>query len=104
MPGSTPRHPTPLYEALLEGVVLFVLLYPAALCGRGLNMPGRTTGLFLCGYALFRIPIEAVRVDYDPLRSMGLPASLAQVLCVPMFLLGAALLARGARLPASHET
>lgn len=98
--GSAPRHPTALYEALLEGLVLFTLLYPAALWGRGLCVAGRTTGLFLCGYALFRIPIEALRTDYDPFRLIGLPVSLAQLLCIPMCVLGCALLLRVARQPA----
>jgi len=96
-PGAAPRHPTPLYEALLEGAVLFALLYPVALWGRGLCVPGRITGLFLFGYAILRIPMEQLRLDYDPLRSGGYPVSLAQLLCAAMLVVGLVLLSCGAR-------
>jgi phosphatidylglycerol:prolipoprotein diacylglycerol transferase len=97
IPGTEPRHPTPLYEAILEGAALFALLYPAALWGQRLRVPGRTTGLFLCGYAFFRVAMEELRLDYDPLRSAGYRISLAQLLCVPMLLGGVAMVASSAR-------
>ncbi|TIM05507.1 prolipoprotein diacylglyceryl transferase [Mesorhizobium sp.] len=86
------RHPTQLYEAGLEGVVLFVLLYPAACWGHTLAYPGRTVGLFMSLYALFRVAVEVLRVEYDPLRSAGYPLSISQLLCIPMLMIGIALI------------
>ncbi len=58
--GPQPRHPSQLYEAGLEGVVLFVILITVARHG-GLRRPGLTSGLFGLGYALARIVVELVR-------------------------------------------
>jgi len=58
--GPLPRHPSQLYEALLEGVTLFVVLVLVARHG-GLRRPGLTSGLFGLGYALARIGVEFVR-------------------------------------------
>lgn len=86
--GSLPRHPSQLYEALLEGAVLFTILY---LCARKENIrsrPGCLTGLFLCGYALMRSFCECFR---EPDNFIGyLPGGLTmgQLLCLPMFLAG----------------
>ena len=54
------RHPSQLYEAGLEGAVLFLLLALAIRAG-ALARPGRVFGLFLIGYALARIALEGFR-------------------------------------------
>ncbi|TPK87360.1 prolipoprotein diacylglyceryl transferase [Mesorhizobium sp. B2-4-17] len=90
--GVPARHPTQLYEALFEGALLFLLLYPAALWGGNLKFPGRTTGMFLCGYTVLRFLLETLRTDDDPLRSAGHLLSLSQLLCLPFMVLGIALL------------
>jgi phosphatidylglycerol:prolipoprotein diacylglycerol transferase len=56
LPG--PRHPTQLYEAFLEGVVLFLLLRYFTHRRGSLKQPGLTAGIFLCAYALARIAVE----------------------------------------------
>lgn len=55
----TPRHPSQLYEALLEGVVLFTILWFVRTRTRQPN--GVLAGLFLCIYALLRIVVETFR-------------------------------------------
>ena len=58
--GVMPRHPSQLYEALLEGVVLFCVLY--ILSRKQPPRPqGTFLGVFLVGYGLFRFLIEFVR-------------------------------------------
>ncbi|MER9924456.1 prolipoprotein diacylglyceryl transferase [Mesorhizobium sp. M0048] len=90
-PFGHPRHPTQLYEAGLEGVLLFALVYPAAFWGKALTFPGRTAGLFMSLYALFRIGAEFLRSEPDPFRSAGYAFSMSQLLCIPMLLLGISL-------------
>src|SRR5690606_18750506 len=53
--GPEPRHPSQLYEALLEGVVLFVILQLLARGARDPATTGRLGGVFLMGYGLARI-------------------------------------------------
>ncbi|MGZ5553245.1 MAG: prolipoprotein diacylglyceryl transferase family protein, partial [Chthoniobacterales bacterium] len=55
----TPRHPSQLYEAALEGVLLFLILWFVRTRMRTPN--GVITGLFLCFYAVFRIVVENFR-------------------------------------------
>jgi phosphatidylglycerol:prolipoprotein diacylglycerol transferase len=55
----TPRHPSQLYEAFFEGIVLFAILWFVRTCIRQPN--GVLTGLFFICYAIFRIAIENFR-------------------------------------------
>ncbi|MCG6936132.1 MAG: prolipoprotein diacylglyceryl transferase [Proteobacteria bacterium] len=57
--GPTPRHPTPLYEALLEGLVLFIILWAYTVKPRPTMA---VSGMFALFYALFRILVEFVRL------------------------------------------
>ena len=71
--GPLPRHPSQLYEAALEGVVLFCLLRWATHRRHWLNRRGVVMGLFLAGYGLIRISLENVRepdsyMPHFPLR------------------------------------
>jgi phosphatidylglycerol:prolipoprotein diacylglycerol transferase len=58
-PILTPRHPSQLYEALLEGVILFVILWLVRTRTRQPN--GVITGLFFVCYSIFRIAVENFR-------------------------------------------
>jgi phosphatidylglycerol:prolipoprotein diacylglycerol transferase len=84
--GEIPRHPSQLYEALLEGVVLFAILWPFSKRPRP---PGLVSGLFLIGYGLARFLVEFVRT---PDAHIGYLAfgwlTLGQVLTVPVVLAG----------------
>ncbi len=89
-PLGLPRHPSQLYEAALEGLLLFCLLFALALA-RGLYRPGLISGLFLAGYALSRMAVELVR---EPDAHLGLllgGATMGQLLSFPMAAGGAAL-------------
>jgi phosphatidylglycerol---prolipoprotein diacylglyceryl transferase len=59
--GDAPRHPSQLYEAALEGVVLFIILRIATHRYKALTRPGTVFGLFLVFYGLFRSMVELVR-------------------------------------------
>ena len=91
--GPVPRHPSQLYEAALEGVVLFIVL--ALLMRRGaLKRPGVVTGAFLVGYALARTTCEFFRepdVQLGFLWGSGW-LTMGMLLCVPLFLAGLAIL------------
>src|SRR5262249_19074319 len=56
--GDQPRHPSQLYEATLEGVVLFIILRIATHRYRALERPGTVFGLFLIFYGIFRSLVE----------------------------------------------
>jgi phosphatidylglycerol:prolipoprotein diacylglycerol transferase len=96
--ASFARHPSQLYQFLLEGLLLFVLLWWYARRPRGL---GQVSGLFLVGYGVLRFIAEFFR---EPDRFLGILAwgmSMGQWLCVPMVLAGAWLWLRGARAQAA---
>ncbi len=89
--GPLPRHPSQLYEALLEGLVLFLVLY--FLARRRPPYPqGFYTGLFLVLYGVFRILVEFVRVPDAQLGYLFGPITMGQVLSLPLILLGVGLL------------
>ena len=79
------RHPSQIYQFLLEGVLLFVLLW---LYARKERVQGRVGAMFLMGYGSLRFVAEFFREpdDYLGLLSMGM--SMGQWLCVPMVLAG----------------
>jgi phosphatidylglycerol:prolipoprotein diacylglycerol transferase len=88
--GPLPRHPSQLYEAGLEGIVLFVLLAAAIRLG-ALRRPGLIIGLFAMFYALMRSFCELFRepdVQIGFLWNTGLTMGI--VLSIPLFLAGAA--------------
>lgn len=91
--GMSPRHPSQLYEAGLEGLVLFLILRLATHRLGWLPRRGALTGLFLTGYGVFRIVLEHVR---EP--DVGMPAfpfglTMGMILSIPMVLAGLALIA-----------
>ncbi len=97
--GPLPRHPSQLYEAALEGVLLFCLLRWATHGKHWLNRRGVVMGLFLAGYGLIRISLENVRQpDYwMPHFPFGL--TMGMMLSTPMVLIGAWLVWRGLKEP-----
>jgi len=90
--GPLPRHPSMLYEALLEGLLLLALLWWVARKPRPL---GLLSGLFLIGYSLSRIIVEFVRVPDEHLNYLLFDwVTMGQVLSLPMLLLGLYLVRR----------
>lgn len=88
------RHPSQLYQFLLEGVLLFALMWAYARGRRGL---GQVSGVFLMGYGTLRFVAEYFREPDAFLGLLALNLSMGQWLCVPMVALGAVLWLRGAR-------
>jgi phosphatidylglycerol:prolipoprotein diacylglycerol transferase len=95
--GPEPRHPSQLYEAALEGLVLFAILVWATHLARLLPRKGAVAGLFLTGYGLFRVVLESVR---EP--DVGMPAfpfglTMGTMLSIPMLVVGVSLVAYAMR-------
>ncbi len=91
-----PRHPSQIYQFLLEGVLLFVVLWLYARKPRG---EGQVAGVFLIGYGLLRFVAEYFREPDDFLGLLSLGMSMGQWLCVPMVLFGIYLWSRGRTQP-----
>lgn len=108
--GPCARHPSQLYEAGLEGLLLGLILL-AAVRGGGLRRPGLAFGIFLAGYGLARMFVELFRVadaqfitPDNPLgHVLGGPViglTMGQLLSLPMVLIGLLLVWRARRRPA----
>ena len=91
------RHPSQLYEAGLEGIVLFAVLWFAFWRTKARYDPGKLVGLFLLGYGLCRYLVEFVREpdnQYAANAVLGTPGlHMGQLLCLPMVLGGVFLVA-----------
>jgi phosphatidylglycerol---prolipoprotein diacylglyceryl transferase len=88
------RHPSQLYQALLEGLLLFVALWLYARRPRAL---GQVSGAFLVGYGVLRFTAEFFREPDAFLGPLALGMTMGQWLCVPMVAAGLWLWLRGAR-------
>ncbi|MDK3017471.1 prolipoprotein diacylglyceryl transferase [Pseudodonghicola flavimaris] len=99
LPGLCARHPSQLYEAALEGLILGGLLLWLVYRRGALKRPGRVLGLFIAGYGLARFIVEFFRQPDAQFVSPGNPLGLAlhldgygltmgQCLSLPMILLG----------------
>ena len=97
--GPGARHPSQIYEALLEGLLLFVLLYGLGHWSAAHRHPGLLTGVFLAGYALARIAVEFVREPDAYLGFLLLGSTMGQLLSLPMLALGLYLIASAQRRP-----
>jgi phosphatidylglycerol:prolipoprotein diacylglycerol transferase len=86
--GDLPRHPSQIYQFLLEGLLLFVLLWWYA---RRPRARGQVAAAFLFGYGVFRFIAEFFREPDAHLGLLSLGMSMGQWLCVPMILGGVGL-------------
>ncbi len=94
--SNPPRHPSQIYQFLLEGVLLFVLLW---LYARQPRKTGQVSGAFLLGYGVFRFVAEYFRQPDAHLGLLALGMSMGQWLCLPMMAVGIALWAWASRRP-----
>ncbi|WP_068109677.1 prolipoprotein diacylglyceryl transferase [Tropicimonas marinistellae] len=102
------RHPSQLYEAALEGLVLGLVLVWLAIRGRALKRPGLITGVFFAGYGIARFIVEYFR-QADPqfitadnpigfvIGQGAVGVTMGQLLSLPMVVLGAVLIALALR-------
>jgi phosphatidylglycerol:prolipoprotein diacylglycerol transferase len=92
--GPLPRHPSQLYEALLEGLVLFLVVRLATHVFFALRRPGLVAGIFGIGYALARTAVEFVRLPDVQLGYLyGGWLTMGMLLSLPILLAGLALVA-----------
>jgi len=88
MIDNNPRHPSQLYEAFFEGIILFIILLLYFNKNPKKYIIGKISALFLIAYSLFRFVIEYLR---EPDYHLGLffnYFSMGQFLCVPLFIAG----------------
>lgn len=83
--GPLPRHPSQLYEAFLEGVVLFVIIYSLHRMNARQGVPAFS---FLLFYGVFRFIVEFVRQPDSHLGFLWWGATMGQLLSLPMIILG----------------
>lgn len=97
--GVCARHPSQIYEALLEGLLLFAVMSWLIWRRGWLKMPGKIAGLFFVGYGLSRFLVEFVRQPDAQFVSLGNPLGYAwqmagygltmgQILTLPMLVVG----------------
>jgi len=97
--GDAPRHPSQLYEAALEGLVLFLILRWFYRRGAR-NHPGLLIGVFLTGYGLARMGVEFFREPDQQLGFLLGQITMGQMLSLPMVLAGVILIRFARRDPA----
>jgi phosphatidylglycerol:prolipoprotein diacylglycerol transferase len=99
--GEISRHPSQLYEAGLEGLALFLILFGLSRFEAVRNRPGILSGVFLLGYGVFRAFVEFFREPDIQIGFVFKTFTLGQVFCVPMVAVG--LILMGAALLKKHE-
>jgi phosphatidylglycerol:prolipoprotein diacylglycerol transferase len=97
--GPIPRHPSQIYQALMEGLILFVVMVALSRRERLRARFGFLTGAFLIGYGIARIIGEFFRQPDAFLGFLYAGATMGQLLSVPMLLAGAWLIWRSAQRP-----
>ncbi|MCA1941228.1 MAG: prolipoprotein diacylglyceryl transferase [Caenispirillum bisanense] len=95
--GDVPRHPSQLYEAVLEGLVLFVVLHLLWRVTALRERQGFIAGAFLAGYGISRFIVEFFREPDDFLGTVAAGMTMGQLLSLPMILVGAALMIASGR-------
>ncbi len=98
--GPVPRHPSQLYEAVCEGLLLFLVLLLAEHRGAR-RRPGIVTGLFLIGYAVARMSGELFRQPDAQLGFLVFGTTMGQLLSIPVLIAGFILIWWARRQPAS---
>jgi len=97
---NCPRHPSQLYEAFLEGVVLFLLLWALQRFGGARRRQGLLTGTFFAGYGVARIIVEFFRQPDAQLGFLFAGATMGQLLSIPLVIVGVWLVVRAKPAPA----
>ena len=96
--GSEPRHPSQLYEAVLEGLVLFIAINIVRARWMKKNGTGMLIGVFLIGYGIARFIVEFFREPDENLGHVLLGATMGQLLTIPMVAAGVWLIVRARRM------
>src|SRR6266849_1979138 len=96
--GAIPRHPSQLYEAFCEGVLLFLLFFATERLGAR-RRPGIVTGLFLAGYAIARMSGELFREPDAQLGFLIFGTTMGQLLSIPVLIAGIVIILWAQRAP-----
>ncbi len=92
--GEQPRHPSQLYEAALEGILLFAILFSLAKFTQIQKRRGSLSGVFLTGYGISRMIIENFREPDEQIGFLFAQITMGQILSLPLILLGLFLIAK----------
>jgi phosphatidylglycerol:prolipoprotein diacylglycerol transferase len=92
--GPEPRHPSQLYQAGLEGLLLLIVMHLAWRREEWRNRPGFLSGLFMVGYGVARFIGEFFRQPDDFLGYLWGGATMGQLLSLPLVLFGVFLMSR----------
>ena len=84
---NQPRHPSQIYEALLEGLILFLILLYFRNRGN-LSKPGLISGLFLIFYSIFRFIVEFFRLPDDQLGYLIFNLTMGQLISIIFLIIG----------------
>jgi phosphatidylglycerol:prolipoprotein diacylglycerol transferase len=95
--GPVPRHPSQLYEAGLEGLLLFAVLAFLFWRTDARYRPGLLTGVFVLGYGLSRFLVEFFRQPDPGLENLSWGLTMGQTLTLPMIIAGLYLIATATR-------
>lgn len=95
--GEYPRHPSQLYEAALEGALLFIVLGLLIRNEKIRQKAGIISGVFLMGYGVSRFTVEFFREPDSYLGFLAGGMTMGQLLCIPMVLFGMIVTAYGFR-------
>jgi len=99
--GPIPRHPSQLYEATLEGLVLLAVLALAIRAGT-LKRPGLTIGIFAVGYAIARTTCEFFREPDVQLGFLWHHTTMGMLLCIPLVWAGLGFIVYALKHPLLH--
>lgn len=95
--GPLPRHPSQLYEAVLEGLLLFLVLFWLARRTGTFEKRGLLSGVFLAGYAIGRATAEFFRQPDAHIGFLAIGTTIGQWLSLPLFVIGVWLIVRARR-------
>lgn len=98
--GEIARHPSQLYEAALEGIVLFAIMFVLVRFYHFRDRPGLLTGIFLIGYGASRMFVELFREPDLHIGFLFFGTTMGQLLSLPLVMLGIFLVVRAVYVPA----
>ena len=101
--GDLPRHPSQLYEAGAEGLLLLLILFVLSRISNVRAHAGILSGSFLLLYGLMRFGIEFFREPDVQLGFLFAGATMGQLLCLPMMIAGAGILVYAIRQQPCHK-
>lgn len=102
-PDLLPRYPSQLYEAFLEGLLLFIILFSLNKFTKIREKKGALSGVFLILYAIFRTIVENFREPDEQLGFLFMHVTMGQLLSVPFILFGTYLILRKNKKPIIHH-